>query len=168
MKKRNKRLVVVTHYTHWDELMASPSQPMPDTKMVHHLTVLWSGLASLEKADAPTVDDWRVCSDAVNMLETLTTEGGWLGCDGKAVQLTDESGLIEDAIDALAKAGMRARQGQAIRLDGAGIKAIRSVLENYAELIEVLPHRTMVRCHRLTEIKIKSLLMKKDPSLTVV
>ena len=29
--------------------------------------------------------------------------------------------------------------------------AVRAVLENYADLLEVLPHRVVVRCHRITE-----------------
>jgi hypothetical protein len=44
--------------------------------------------------------------------------------------------------------------GGAIRLDGPGILAVRSVLEDYAAALEQLPHRTMVACHRETERRI--------------
>jgi hypothetical protein len=83
-----------------------------------------------------------VVSDAVNLMETLTVE--MQVCE-------DTSGLLMDAITALAMAGRRNLAGGAIRLDGAGIQAVRAILEDYAALLDVLPARTMIRCHRLTE-----------------
>jgi len=56
-----------------------------------------------------------------------------------------------DAITALAEAGKRHTQGKPLRLSGAGIQAVRAVLEDYASAIDVLPARTMIRAHRLTE-----------------
>ena len=58
----------------------------------------------------------------------------------------------------MAKAGQRNLAGGVIRLDGPGIQAVRAVLRDYAELIEVLSARTMVRCHRLTEKRIHDIL----------
>jgi hypothetical protein len=75
-------------------------------------------------------------------METLTVE--MQVCE-------DTSGLLMDAITALAMAGRRNLAGGAIRLDGAGIQAVRAILEDYAALLDVLPARTMIRCHRLTE-----------------
>jgi hypothetical protein len=48
-----------------------------------------------------------------------------------------------------------------LRLDGEGIVAVRSILRDYAELIDVPPARTMVRCHRLTEKRIQDMLDNK-------
>lgn len=48
--------------------------------------------------------------------------------------------------------------GGPIRLDGAGIQAVRAVLSDYADVLEALPARTMVRCHRLTEKRIHDIL----------
>jgi hypothetical protein len=50
------------------------------------------------------------------------------------------------------------KAGQGMRLDGEGIVAVRSILRDYAELIDVLPARTMIRCHRLTEKRIQDML----------
>lgn len=75
----------------------------------------------------------------------------WLsfGCDS----------TLADAVRALAVAGQRhKREGKPIRLDGPGIQAVRAVLASYAELLEVLPARTMYRCHRLTEQRIHAIL----------
>jgi hypothetical protein len=124
---------------------------------------MYEVLAAMEKAPTPTTDDWRVVSDAVNLMETLIV-------DMKVCE--DTSGLLMDAITAMAMAGKRNMAGGAIRLDGAGIQAVRAVLEDYAALLDMLPARTMIRCHRLTEKRIHELLDGKrkphDVEITAV
>ena len=122
--------------------MASPTELLPADHRRHQLTKMYDGLAALEKSPEPKMTDWQVVSDAVNLMETLTVE--MQVCE-------DTSGLLMDAITALAMAGRRNLAGGAIRLDGAGIQAVRAILEDYAALLDVLPARTMIRCHRLTE-----------------
>lgn len=152
MKRRRPQQT--SSYTMMQELMASPTEPMPDGYRRHQLTRMWSGLANMETGATPTTDDWRVCSDAVNLMETLVTMG----------VVEDASGLLMDAITALAEAGKRHMKGNAIRLDARGMQAVRAVLEDYAEMLEQLPARTMVRCHRLTERRIREVLAgKKQP-----
>ena len=158
MKRRRQQPRVT--YTLLDMMTASPTQPMPDGSRRHQLTRMWEGLRAIELAPEPSTDDWRVCSDAVNLMETLTltNNGWWPGCDGEPVQIADTSGLLMDAITALAMAGRRHVAGGAIRLDALGIQAVRAVLEDYASMTEQLPARTMVRCHRLTERRIQEIL----------
>ena len=136
-------------YTLVDEMMASPTQPLPDRSRLRQLTVMWQGLAAMETGETPTNNDWRVVSDCINLMETLVKEMEI--CE-------DTTGLLMDAITAMAMAGRRKWQGGALRLDGAGIQAVRAVLENYADLLEVLPHRTVVRCHRMTERRMLKIL----------
>ncbi len=138
-------------YSHMHVLMASPTAPMPERKRLHQLTAMWLGLAALEKGHEPTTNDWRVCSDAVNLMETLVTQG--------AVQ--DASGLLQEAVGALAKASQRYLDGGQIRLDGPGIAAVRAVLEDYATALEALPERTMVACHRKTEARMREIMAGK-------
>jgi len=146
MKRPRKRL---RHYTILDELMASPTEPLPLEYRTHQLTRMYEGLAAMEKGVSPTTDDWRVVSDAVNLMETLI----------EAMKVCeDTSGLLMDAITAMAMAGKRNLAGAAIRLDGAGIQAVRAILEDYAALLDVLSARTMIRCHRLTEKRLHDLL----------
>jgi len=146
MKRPRKRL---RHYTILDELMASPTEPLPLEYRTHQLTRMYEGLAAMEKGASPTTDDWRVVSDAVNLMETLI----------EAMKVCeDTSGLLMDAITAMAMAGKRNLAGAAIRLDGAGIQAVRAILEDYAALLDVLSARTMIRCHRLTEKRLHDLL----------
>ena len=110
---------------------------------------MYQGLHQLEQGEDPQPNDWRLVSDAVNLVETLVVE--MKICE-------DANGLLMDAITALAKAGKRSKAGQGLRLDGEGIVAVRSILRDYAELLDVLPARTMVRCHRLTEKRIQDML----------
>lgn len=148
MKKR-KPSPRPKHYTILDEMMASPTEPLPDAYRTHQLTRMYGGLNAMETAPAPTTDDWRVVSDAVNLMETLVVE--MKVCE-------DAGGLLMDAITALAVAGKRNMAGGTIRMDGAGIQAVRAILRDYAELLDVLPARVMIRCHRLTEKRLHDLL----------
>ena len=145
-KKRQQRR---KYYTIMDEMMASPTEPLPVAHRTHQLTMMYGGLNAMETAPTPTMDDWRVVSDAVNLMETLVVE--MKVCE-------DSNGLLMDAITALAMAGKRNTAGCAIRLDGAGIQAVRAILADYAALLDVLPARTMIRCHRLTEKRLHDLL----------
>jgi hypothetical protein len=135
-----------------DEMMASPTEPLPVAHRTHQLTRMYNGLAAMEQGASPTTDDWQVVSDAVNLMETLIET--MKVCE-------DASGLLMDAITALAMAGRRNLSGGAIRLDGAGILAVRAILEDYADILDVLPARVMIRCHRLTEKRLHELMAGK-------
>jgi hypothetical protein len=151
MKKQSKRKVQtrIKRYTLLDEIAASPTELLREHWRTYQLTRMYEGLAAMEKSPTPTTDDWRVVSDAVNLMETLVV-------DMKVCE--DTSGLLMDAITAMALAGKRNMAGSTIRLDGAGIQAVRAVLEDYAALLNVLPARTMIRCHRLTEQRLHEML----------
>jgi uncharacterized protein YyaL (SSP411 family) len=135
-------------YTMLDSMLASPTEPMNEKQRRHQLTRMWQGLAALESDPNPTRDDWAVCSDAVNLMETLILTG----------KVEDSGDLLMDAITALAQAGQRSFAGEPIRLDGAGTQAIRAILADYAMVLESLPARTMIHCHRLTEQRLHSIL----------
>ncbi len=163
-KQKFNRVAHVYHYSIWDVMLASPSELLPQQLRRHQLTRMHGGLEAMEKAPNPTTDDWRVVSDAVNIMETLINNGPWLDRDGEPVEITDASGLLNDAITALAMAGNRHKAGGNIRMDGAGIQAVRAVLEDYSDLLEVLPARTMIKAHRETERRIHEILTgKKRP-----
>lgn len=153
------RLPAVETYTAADERRASDSEPLPAEHRRHQLTRMWQALASIERAPAPSTEDWRLCADAVNMLETLVTPAPE-GCGA----LQDPGGLLADAVAALAQAGQRHQAiGAPIRLNAAGIHAVRAILEDYAGAIDQLPARTMIQAHRLTEARIRALL-QRDPA----
>ena len=137
-----------TTYTLVHELMASPTAPMPEAKTRHQLTRMHSGLESMERGEHPSTDDWRVLSDAVNLMETLIAMG----------EVSDSDGLHKDAMAALAYAGKRSLEGKPLRLDAKGMQSVRALLADYAMCLQSIPERTMVRCHRLTEKRVKEIL----------
>jgi len=148
--KKSKKPQRRKTYTLLDEMMASPSEPMPAEYRRHQLTRMYGGLEAMAHGDSPTSDDWSVVSDAVNMLETMVLEMAI--CE-------DEGDTLKEAVRALAVAGQRQkREGKQIRLDGPGMAAVREVLASYAELLNALPARVMYRCHRLTEKRIHEIL----------
>lgn len=161
-RKRSQQAQACT-YSILTELSASPTEPMPLQRRSYQLTRMWQGLTAIERAPEPTKDDWRVCSDAVNLMETLITanHGYWLDCDGEVVRVEDTQGLLQDAITALAMAGKRNLKGGNIRLDGQGLVAVRGILEDYATILETLPERTLIKAHRLTEKRILDILRGK-------
>lgn len=139
-------------YTLIDELTASASEPMPADVRMHTMTRAYQAMRAIEQDADPERDDWRVLADCINMLETLILHG----------IVADMSGLLHDATQAMAEAGERhLRQGLPIRLSGPGIAAVRAVLEDYAEVTAQVSHRTMVRCHRATEKRIREVVAGK-------
>ncbi len=150
MTKRRKRPSSV--YSLMDELTASPVNPMPVAMRNSQLTQMLTGLNAMEKDAEPKIRDWQVVSDAINLMETLVA---MRVCD-------DASGLLNDAIAALAKAGQRHMAGGNIRLDANGIQAVRSVIEDYAIMLDMVSHRDMVHCHRQTEKRILEIFKGKN------
>lgn len=140
-----------THYTNLDLLLASPVNPLPEKDRINYLTRIYEALHSLETAESPAKEDWQLCTDAVNIMETLVDMQACL----------DEDGLIQDAADALARAGKRFVESGKIRLDGQGISAVRGVIQDYSMCLESFPARTMIEAHQKTEIKVQEKRNKK-------
>jgi hypothetical protein len=147
-------------YSMLDVMMSSPERPMKESARDHQLTRMWSGLAALETAVTPTQQDWIAVSDAVNMMETLVEMGF----------AEDKDNLIEEAVLILKATAERYKNGNQLRLTGAGIQLLRGILEDYAELTKQIDERTMVHCHRKTEMRIQDILhgraKPKDVRLT--
>jgi len=149
-------------YTLIDEMCASPTEPLPEAWRRTQLTSMWDGLAQIESGEHPDRFDWGIVSDCVNFSEQLVLMG----------ETEDPDGLLNDAMAVMAEAGHRCKAGGALRLSGPGIQSVRAVLEDYAAVIAVLPARTMIRCHRLTErrvIKIlKNVTLKKTDQVVML
>lgn len=150
--KRRQTLVFRT-YTLLDELQASATEPMPVEKRDYQIGRMKKALESIERAPKPAIADWRMLSDAVNIVETLI-EGG---------VAEDGTGLLHDAMAALAHAGRRSLEtpGTPIRLDGPGLLAVRAVLESYEEILAAIPARVAIAAHRRTERRIQEIFSGK-------
>lgn len=148
---KRKAILAPPTYSKLAELFASPTEPTPHAAVAHQTGCMRKAIDEIAAGRDPQPSDWRLCSDAANLMETLTEMG----------ECQDPDGLLHDAIAALAEAGKRHLRGQPIRLDGPGLVAVRGLIEDYAAVLAVLPHRTMIRCHRQTEGRIRAILAGK-------
>jgi hypothetical protein len=77
-------------------------------------------------------------------------------------QVEDPDNLIGDAASALAKAGNRSLKGHPIRLDASAIQLIRAILQDYCDVLDNLPARTMIQAHRQTESRVTKIIQGKS------
>lgn len=158
---RKRRFRPVLIYSALDLLAASAVNPAPEHRRQYQIGNMRRGLEALERGEHPAPDDWRLCSDVVNMMETFVAMGQIKLASGDVVAVEDPQGLIADAVNALAAAAKRHYQGKTIRLDGPGLVAVRAALRDYAELLDVLPERVVMDCHRRTETRLQEISMGK-------
>jgi hypothetical protein len=138
-------------YSHWDVLFASPTEPLSLKERHYHLTRIWFAFKNIESGKEPTLRDWESVADAINMMDTML--------DLNLVE--DKDHIIEDSIMALAKCADRAIKGAHFRLDGPAITLIRGILEDYADILETLPQRTVIKVHRFTEKRLDKVIKQK-------
>lgn len=148
----------MTTYTMLDAMMASPIEPLPIEKRMYQLEIMWQAMENIEKAPSPTVRDWEAVADAINMMEALRDIGA----------VEDPDHALEDAINAMGKAGYRSLSGANIRLNGQDISLMRGILEDYCEALNALPARTVISAHRYAEKRIQSILKGKKRKHDVV
>lgn len=141
-----------------ETLLASPTEPMPDSKRDTQLTRMYAALADIEQSHDACPDHWRVISDAVNILETLCEMG----------HMADDSGLLQDAAREMHSAAVRFQAGKPLRLSGVGIQSVRSILEDYRDAVTLLPARTVMQAMRQTEKRIREIQQGKTRASDVV
>lgn len=152
MRKRNHRRQprqLWPQFSLLDEMAADPIRPLSIERRQAQVEAMRRALDSLAQGANPTAGDWRICSDAVNITETLVKD---------MAIAQDAEGLLQDAVAGLAASGQRQLHGKPLRLDGPGLQAVRAVIEDYEELIAALPARTVIRAHRLTERRVRDIL----------
>lgn len=141
----------MTTYSMLEAMMASPTEPLPIEKRMYQLQVMWDALENLQNAPTPTQNDWGAVAGAINMMEALRDLGA----------VEDPENAIDDAQQAMGKAGMRSLDGKNIRLDGNGLMLIKGILEDYCEALEALPARTVISAHRYAEKRVGAILKGK-------
>ena len=145
-------------YSLMDELMASPSSPIPEAKRVYQLQRMRQSLHFIIYNDKPTSHDWSVVSDSINLLETLITDG----------VAADNDGLIDEAIEAMVCASVAMKSKTKVELSDSQTNAIRAVLEDYEMCLNELPARQIIRTHRRTEKRLLEIKRGKRQPQDVV
>lgn len=130
------------NFTHWDELFASPTDPLPASDVDHRINVAEHCLMVLVSGEGATWEHWNVCRVAVNFMEVFIRLG----------YAVDPDGLLADADAALRRSRSRAETDRAVPyLSGADAGAMLALLEDYAECLRAVSARSAIRAMRATE-----------------
>ena len=126
----------MTTYTHWDVLLASPTEPLPLKKRQYQMDLMRKALDNCKTKSS--VRDIAVLSTAVDLMNTLCDMG----------HIEDNEKALEDAMIALMQES----------LNDIEVRMFEGILEDYQMVMDNLPARTMISAHRATE---KRLFQKK-------
>ena len=119
----------MTTYTHWDVLLASPTEPLPLKKRQYQMDLMRKSLDNFKTN--PSIRDIAVLATAVDLMDTLQDMG----------HLEDVEKSLEDAMTALTQE----------KFNDIEIRLFEGILEDYQMVMDNLPARTMIVAHRATE-----------------
>ena len=119
----------MTTYTHWDVLMASPTEPLPLKKRQYQMDLMRKSLENCKTK--PSMMDIGALATAVDLMTTLCDMG----------HLEDHDKALEDAMVALMQD----------KFNDIEIRLLEGILEDYEMVMDNLPARTMITAHRATE-----------------
>lgn len=140
MKKR--RPLPVT-YSLLEIISASPTEPLPEGMRRRHIAIIRAGLEAMATDPHPVAAHWQAVASAANMVEALI----------ELKVLEDVEGHHLKAALGLRLAGERFVHDRTkpLRLDGPGLTSARHLVEDYAEVVEHISHRDMLRAFNAVE-----------------
>lgn len=106
--------------------------------MRFHLGAVNAGLDAMQHADGVQIDGWGAVSEAINILAAM----------GELGMITDATGEIDRAKNAMGEAGERYHKTGALRLSGAGLQTVRQLLEDYEDVVRGLTERQFLQACR--------------------
>ena len=122
----------MTTYTHWDVLLASPTEPLPLKKRQYQMNLMRKALENCKTK--PSVQDIAALATAVDLMDTLREMG----------HLEDSQKALEDAMIALMQDNF----------NDIEVRLFEGILEDYQMVMDNLPARTMITAHRKTETRL--------------
>jgi hypothetical protein len=120
-----------------------------------------TALDDMARGNHPGEAEWRDLSDAVNTVETLTLTLGKLAH-------AEVMPIVNQAIAGMVGAANRFKAGQGMRLDAAGLEALRTVIDIYRQCCEGLTEREMCMAQAETQRRVNELLRSKKPNREVI
>lgn len=97
----------------------------------------------------------------INTVETLTLIQ-------RKLLIDEVMPAVRTATDAMVAAALRFKAGHGMRLDGAGLEALREVLAIYEQCLEGLTEREMAQAQAETQRRVNALLHARKPSAEVI
>lgn len=156
MKKRSAYRPRASHPNPLMRLM-----PAPQAKSAQLIARFDSALYAMTHGRHPGLDEWADLSDAINTVETLAVHS-------RKLPAAETMPLVNDAIKAMVGAANRHKAGHGMRLDGAGIAAIRAVIDIYAQCLQLLTEREMADAQAETQRRLDEIRKTPTPGHQVV
>jgi hypothetical protein len=138
-------------------LLRPASKERTNKLMLNFLTAL----DCMARGEHPGPEEWRSLSDCVNTIETLAVTLNKL-------QRSEVMPIVNAAIEGMVLASRRFKSGHGMRLDAAGLEALRTVVDIYRQCCEGLTEREMCMAQAITQRRVNELLNAKKPSREVV
>lgn len=135
------------YLTLFDELAASPTNPMPPEFAEARLKDARAHLDELASGHDPTRYHWKVLATCGNVIETMA----------ELKLIEDPGGLLQDAQQVLKdSADYAVEHGVPPRLVGQEVHAIDALLDAYADIMAAMPHRDFIRAVRETDKRMRA------------
>ena len=135
---------------------ASHDEPAPKEKRDRVLLTYLAALDTIASGKHPGNEEWRQLSDAVNTVETLVLRGNLAARE------------IEPALNAagaaMAHAAERYSAGAGMRMDGAGLRALREIIEIYRVAMDGLPELEIALAQVETQERIVAIASGRIPT----
>lgn len=134
-------------------------RPATKEKRDRVLLSFHTALESIAVGKHPGEEEWRALSDAINTVETLVNMG----------KLVDHEimPVVCAAIEGMVGAARRFRAGQGMRLDGAGMKAIREVVDIYEQCLDGFTEAEMAQAQHETQMRLEAIWRSKSRQANV-
>ena len=136
-------------------------QPAPLAERERLMARFRSSLHTIAAGSHPGEEEWRDLSDAINTVETLALHQ-------RKLLAEEVMPTVTACIAAMVGAANRFKAGQGMRLDGAGLEALRDVLAIYEQCLEGLTEREMALAQAETQRRVNALLHARKPSAQVI
>lgn len=121
----------------------SNKTPVAPRMYRHHLLCIHLAIEELQRGESPTELHWAELASMVNILVALKAQGHIddTPADGY------EFGIIEECVDELARAKLRAQAGANYRLTSAGLQAVKEATMAYEHIMANLNERAVKRAY---------------------
>lgn len=155
MKKRSKykpRPVITDPLS----FMRPASKERQDAVMLKFYTALHE----LTNGNHPGTEEWRSLSDCINTVETLATHL-------EKLDAHEVMPLVNAAIAGMVAAANRFKAGKGMRLDSAGLEALRDVVDIYGQCLSQLTEREMAVAQQVTQRRVNEIYRSKEQAEVV-
>lgn len=133
-------------------------RPLPIEKRRSILLSFHTSLATIERGQHPGIAEWRDLADLVNICETFMRQGKLL-----RDEIAPSIGL---ATEAMCEAGERFKQGRAMRLSGAGLVALRFLIDVHDQCLEGFTEREVALAVAETQRVVLALQRSRPQNVT--